>query len=320
MQILVVDDSDDARLLLQSILTRSGLGEIVVADTAESALARLRQEEPVRTDLVLMDLSLPGMSGLEAVRAIRDDTRTQELPVVVITAHSDVAYLEAAFEAGATDFVNKSANRAELLQRIRAALRLKHEMDRRKLRERELVDTQQQLTEANERLRLLVRLDALTELSNRRTFDAALTDELLRAKRERTELSLIMIDVDHFKAYNDCYGHSAGDECLRRVSAMIQAQVRRPADLVSRYGGEEFAILLPSTAPRGARQVAEAVRAAVETGHLPHRDSPTSDYVTVSLGLATSQSGAGRGVVLIDAADKALYRAKANGRNRVEID
>jgi diguanylate cyclase (GGDEF)-like protein len=320
VQILVVDDSDDSRLLFESILKRAGVGEIVVADTAETALARLKNEEPLRTDLVLMDLSLPGMDGVAATRAIRDDGRMQDIPVVMITAHADVTYLEAAFEAGATDFVSKSANKVELLQRIRAALRLKHETDRRKVRERELVDTQQQLTEANESLRLLAGVDALTRLPNRRTFDAALTDELLRAKREQTALSLLIVDVDYFKAFNDCYGHSAGDECLRRVGAAIEAQVNRPADLAARYGGEEFAVLLPSTGPLGARHVAEAIRASVEASQIPHRGSAIGACVTLSVGLATARSGDTPGSVLIEAADKALYRAKANGRNRIEME
>ncbi|WP_343792664.1 sensor domain-containing diguanylate cyclase [Brevundimonas kwangchunensis] len=175
----------------------------------------------------------------------------------------------------------------------------------------------------NLRLRLEMEAvtDALTGLSNRRAFDTALRREWGRAARYDSELSLIMIDIDCFKAFNDRYGHAAGDDALRRVGAAIQAVVRRPGDLAVRYGGEELSVILPRTPSIGAERVAHTIRAAVEALSVPHEGSPHG-ILTVSLGVATAPGRTGRNLTMPDGllvgADGALYRAKAGGRNRVE--
>jgi diguanylate cyclase (GGDEF)-like protein len=179
----------------------------------------------------------------------------------------------------------------------------------------ELLGTQDRLLELNRNLELLALEDALTGLANRRQFDLFIHSEMGRARRNQTGLALLMIDVDHFKAFNDQYGHLAGDECLRKISAIIVANIQRPGDLAARFGGEEFAVVLPGTDYVGAFLVAEKVRHAVQAAGLEHSKSPDG-RVTVSVGVCgydpASQT---RTEDLIGAADKALYVAKASGRN-----
>jgi diguanylate cyclase (GGDEF)-like protein/PAS domain S-box-containing protein len=186
--------------------------------------------------------------------------------------------------------------------------------------EQELKDANELSERVNRALREMAMQDSLTGLPNRRHFDAALAQEFKRAARDNTELSLIMIDLDHFKGFNDMYGHPAGDECLRRVSEAIAGVPQRPADLVARYGGEELAVLLPNTGAEGAEMVAGLLRNAVCGLRLPHAASP-AQVVTVSCGVASfsPDSDPQVPVMLIERADQALYRAKLNGRNRVVL-
>jgi diguanylate cyclase (GGDEF)-like protein/PAS domain S-box-containing protein len=173
------------------------------------------------------------------------------------------------------------------------------------------------LLAVTERLKVLADTDALTGLANRRSFDDQLEKEILRSRRNMDSLSLVMIDIDHFKSFNDRYGHPAGDDCLRRVARAIKESVRRPADVVARYGGEELALILPDTEEAGAFEVAEAVRRSVEALHIEHIGS-VSGFVTISLGVATSQAPDDIAAsLLLDHADEALYIAKGAGRNRV---
>lgn len=179
----------------------------------------------------------------------------------------------------------------------------------------ELLDTQDKLLEVNRNLEGLALKDALTGLANRRQFDAFIDAEMGRARRSQTELALLMIDVDHFKPFNDRYGHLAGDECLRKVGAIITDNIKRPGDLAARYGGEEFAVVLPGTDYVGAFLVAEKIRRAVLQATIAHNDSPEG-AVTVSVGVCASNGASQvRSEDLIGAADKALYVAKASGRN-----
>jgi diguanylate cyclase (GGDEF)-like protein len=174
------------------------------------------------------------------------------------------------------------------------------------------------LQESNAQLLVLNGQDALTGIANRRRFDAALQQESERLARVGMPLALLMIDVDHFKTYNDKYGHPAGDECLRHIARLLQRHARRPGDLVARYGGEEFAILLPNTDHAGARRLAEDVRAALVASMMPHQGNPAG-IVTVSIGLHAVAAGDEHHGAnwLVESADQALYAAKAAGRNRV---
>ncbi|MFJ7107364.1 sensor domain-containing diguanylate cyclase [Pseudomonas sp. NPDC098740] len=178
-----------------------------------------------------------------------------------------------------------------------------------------LLDAQEKLIEVNRSLELLALEDALTGLSNRRQFDLFILAEMGRARRNQTHLALLMIDVDHFKSFNDLYGHVAGDECLRNISTIIRDNIKRPGDLAARYGGEEFAVVLPGTDYVGAFLVAEKIRRAVQQAGIQHSEG-AEGTVTVSLGVAAyDPASQAQPSDLVGAADKALYVAKASGRN-----
>ena len=176
-----------------------------------------------------------------------------------------------------------------------------------------------ELQRLNERLTQLSTTDGLTEVGNRRLFDQTLNAEWARAARKREPVALLMIDIDHFKDYNDHYGHPAGDDCLRTIARLISETVQREGELVARYGGEEFALLLPGVDLEAARVVAQRCLKALVEARLEHAASPTSPWVTMSIGVASAVAGAGiKASVLVDAADAALYRAKRSGRGRYE--
>jgi diguanylate cyclase (GGDEF)-like protein len=181
-----------------------------------------------------------------------------------------------------------------------------------------LMHVSAELRKTNDTLMHISMQDGLTDLANRRSFDKYLAEQMATAARHKRDLALVLLDVDHFKSYNDEYGHQAGDDCLKLIAAALGSCCQRPADLVARYGGEEFAMLLPDTNREGASHIAEAARAAIAELRLPHSKCSTGHYVSISSGIAFHQpSGAMTSEMLITAADKALYQAKADGRNRV---
>lgn len=320
MRILVVDDSLDSRLLIQRILEQEGHRDFVLVASALEAFRELGLDGSIPAspvDLIIMDLHLPGMNGIEACSRLNADARVRDIPVIVITASPEDGHLRGAFEAGAVDYLAKPVNSVELSARVRSVLRLKGEMDQRKARERELLEVTLRLAEANRELERLSFLDGLTGITNRRRLDEIVDHEWKRASRDGEPLSAILVDVDCFKAYNDRYGHLAGDDCLRRVASALRDVLRRPGDVVARYGGEEFAAVLPGTDAPGARLVAESMRQAVERLGLEHAGSTAGPVVTISLGVVTVIPDARSGpAALFTAADAALYRAKNEGRNR----
>jgi len=328
--ILIVDDSESQRFWLTSVLASAGYTDVLSVASAREALQLLQADAPGQArpdgnptapdvELILMDLTMPEMNGVEACRQINRPGDVLDIPVIMVTASTEMQDLKAAFEAGALDYITKPVNVIELQARVHSALRLKQEMERRKARERELLQTTEQLAEANARLERLSASDGLTGLANRRHFDIRLEREWKRALRVKHPLALILLDVDYFKPYNDTYGHQSGDDCLRQVAGLLTRAAHRSDDLAARYGGEEFALILPNTDLAGALHVAEQLRTDVEALRLPHRASSASKWVTLSLGVAAMVPALGMtSGELIALADQALYRAKQSGRNRAQ--
>ncbi len=336
MSILIVDDSRFNLLLLKTILQEAGFTDIHTAGSAAEAFRQLgmkqdgakdaqsadegksEPEETTDVELILMDIVMPEMDGIEACRRIKASEKLRDIPVIMVTASTEIGSLETAFAAGAIDYISKPLNKVELLARIRSALTLKREMDRRKQREKELLEVTRQLAEANRKLQLLSNQDGLTGIANRRQFDDYLDIEWGRAVRDQHWLGLILLDIDAFKPYNDHYGHPEGDACLIKVAQILQAAVKRSGDLVARYGGEEFAVILPNTDLLGAATVAERMRRDVESLRIEHKYSPITECLTISLGVAaTRPQPSSHPSSLIRAADQALYQAKRTGGNRV---
>ncbi len=278
----------------------------------------VRTAEEVRPTVILQDLVMPGTDGLTLVRAYRANEATRDVPIIVLSTKEEPAIKSAAFASGANDYLVKLPDSVELIARVKYHSRSYVNMLQRDEAYRALRRSQQELLRANLELRRLTHSDGLTGLSNRRYLDEFLSAEWKRAERERTEVSLLMIDVDYFKPYNDTYGHVAGDNVLRSVATTIRREIRQPRDLVARFGGEEFAVVLPGTGSAGARLLAEKMRRDVAGLALPHVGSAVSEHLTISIGVATLTPAPGLAeTALIEEADAALYRAKRDGRNRV---
>jgi len=318
MKILIVDDSRMFRNLIQTLLNDSGYKNVEWVDCAEGAIKYFGmngdgEPDPKGTDLVLMDVIMKDMDGIEACRRIKSDKRLNDIPVVMVTSISEKKSLQKAFEAGAIDYITKPFDHVEVRVRVGSVLRLKREIDERKDRERELAI-------ANEELKRLSSLDGLTGIANRRYFDEHIEEEWRRAMRESKPLSIMIIDIDFFKPYNDHYGHQGGDGCLKQVAAAINDYARRGGDFAARYGGEEFVITLTDTDRDKAASMAEKLCEAVESLRIPHERSKACSVVTVSIGVSTVKPNAEMTpATLIELADKALYRAKEKGRNRAQV-
>ena len=325
MSLLIVSHVDEIWEKLQRYLEAGGFTQLFRTASVEETFKVLgvagRRAELLDVELLVIDMGLPNPGSLALCRILKEKTNFQDLPIIVMSSNEGVKGLTAAFSFGAIDYINNPPNQVETLTRVRAALRLKEEMDIRKAREHELLEVTKNLAAANQSLRKMVFLDGLTGIANRRYFDEFLQKEWRRAERTHNTMALLMIDIDHFKSYNDCYGHQDGDDCLKLVAKTLENTLKRPGDHAVRYGGEEFAVILAEDIDgAGALAVAENLRANVAALAIEHRDSSVADHVTVSVGVALSYPDSTISPEsLISFADQALYDAKHAGRNQVII-
>ena len=291
-KVLVVDDVPDNLKLISYELSDHGY-EVFTAQDGPQALRVARAALP---DVILLDVMMPGMDGIEVCRRLKSDPVLQPIPVVMLSARELESDIIAGLDAGAQDYVTKPFNARILLARVRSAVRAKMDHDR--------------IVDLNRRLAEQATVDGLTGAKNRSYLHDAMTQAMSLSRRRELPLSLVMLDVDHFKAYNDTYGHPAGDDVLCAVVSVLKG-VLRGYDIVARYGGEEFVILLPATDVAASRLAAERLRSGIACHPWTHRP------ITASLGVATTDLGHAEPESLLNRADQALYHAKRNGRNRV---
>ena len=286
--ILIVDDDPTSLNLLREIF--DDRYAITVATNAEDALF-LVEDGP---DLILLDIHLPDKSGFEVCKLIKSNPKLVDIPIIFITASQDSVIEEKGISLGAVDFVSKPYSTPVLRARVHTHLELKHKADQ---------------------LQALALRDPLTGIANRRYFESMLHAEWHRHARNKSPLSLLMIDIDYFKGINDSYGHQVGDDCIANLASLLTACVRRPADLVARYGGEEFIVMLPETDLEGACIVAEQMRDKAARMHAVQATQPA---LTISIGCASIMPSMKVSPLdVIKSADDALYYAKSHGRNCV---
>ncbi len=292
-RILVVDDNTENLDILVSLFKDDY--RVAAAREGEKCLKMAEKHPP---DLILLDVVMPGLDGYEVCRRLKEKDVTRNIPVIFITALSEAMDEARAFAIGAVDFISKPFQPIVVKARVNTHLGFKKKSDM---------------------LESLAAIDGLTNIYNRRKFDETIGLEWRRAARNGKPLSLILFDIDHFKLYNDNYGHARGDECLKKIAEALKNALQRPGDFIGRYGGEEFAAILADSSADGARQVAEKLRQTIVDVNIPHAHSKTAPYVTLSAGVATVLSpGSGESIEgLIDAADKMLFHSKKNGRNQV---
>jgi two-component system chemotaxis family response regulator WspR len=314
VMVLLVDDQPFvAEIIRRQLISEHDINFHYCVNPAEA----LNAAEAIGPTVVLLDLVMPGIDGLTLCQMFRNHPAARDLPVVMLSSTEDPAVKAQAFGAGANDYLVKPPDKIELIARLRYHSASYINKLQRDDAYRALRASQMRLEELNMELLNLANLDGLTGLSNRRYFDQRYPEEWARAARSKKPISLIMLDVDRFKLFNDNYGHLSGDDCLKQVALAIKQVVARPGDIVARYGGEEFIIALPDTALDGAGSVAEKIRVAVEDLAIPHEFSDISGYITISLGIADCIPQPGTDpVVLIKQADQCLYRAKRLGRNQ----
>ena len=293
--VMVVDDTPMNIQLLVNALQDTY--RMRVANGGRQALAIAGSDDP--PDLILLDIMMPEMDGYEVCRRLKQNPQTMHIPVIFVTTRSDPEDEAFGMNLGAMDYISKPFSIPVVKARIRTHLQFKQRSDM---------------------LETLAMIDSLTGIANRRSLDQTLEREHLRGLRCAGPLGLMMIDIDNFKAYNDHYGHGAGDECLRQVAQTLESSLQRPGDFVGRYGGEEFVVILPDCDAAGLLMVADNIRLQVAALNIPHAFSGTADHVTVSIGCKSFVCAEGAtSDALLHEVDQALYLAKEQGRNRVVV-
>jgi len=315
--VLLVDDQPMVAEALRRALADEDDIDFQYCQSPNQAVAKATEINPT---VILQDLVMPDIDGLTMVEYFRANPQTNQIPIIVLSTKDEPEIKSKAFSLGADDYLVKLPDRIELIARIRHHSKAYIHLKERDEAFRALQESEQRLAQANKALEKLSSLDGLTGIANRRRFDQKLESNWRRTIRQSSSLSLIMIDIDFFKLYNDHYGHQKGDDCLQQVARTLEESATRSTDLVTRYGGEEFGVILPDTGLKGALEIAEQMRINIERLNIEHRYSKSSGYVTISLGVATTiPARNSHRNSLIAAADQGLYLAKKEGRNRVKF-
>lgn len=294
-EILIVDDDSSVVIALHKVL--QDIGRIRFASTASQALEMINDTRP---DLILLDVELPDINGLKLCIMLKQDVETASIPVLFITSKIEIGFEEKVFDAGASDFITKP-----LKPRVVAAR----------------VQTHLAYHKALVQLNKLAHTDSLSGLANRLSFDEQLDIEFRRARRQQEPLSIVMIDIDEFKKYNDYFGHVAGDDCIKAIGRGLNKITKRPADFAARFGGEEFSLILPNTDKKGAEVLIGSLMSTISDLAIKHAPEAIYPIVTVSVGFSTLEPmqydfSTIAPLDVVSAADKALYQSKHDGRNR----
>lgn len=312
--VLLVDDQAIVAEKIRRMLETEDDMEFHYCDDPKRAIEMAAE---IGATTVLQDLVMPDIDGMTLVKFFRNHPATRAIPIIVLSSKENPHDKSEAFSKGASDYLVKLPDKIELIARIRSHSRSYLAQSQRDEAFQALRELQAELEIKNAKLERLSAIDGLTGIPNRRSFDEYIEKEWRRAVREKNEFSLLLMDIDFFKPYNDNYGHQGGDECLRKVANALNDTLKRPGDFVARYGGEEFAAILPNTDLAGAVIIAEELNSCISNLQLEHAYSQAADHVTISIGVASSVPKDNDEVKrLITLADEALYEAKELGRNR----
>ena len=307
MKVLVADDTKSMRMLISMTVQQAG-HEVIEAENGAEAITACKEHS---VDLIIMDAEMPEMDGFEATKLIREYMDDDWIPLIFLSVHSEDDYIQKALDNGADVYLRKPINSVELQGQIKALSRI---ADMR----HKLFDLNQELQTVNRVLESQAKVDGLTQIPNRRTFDERIKIELARCYRNKLPITLMLCDIDCFKQYNDTYGHLAGDTCLKKVAKTLESKFSRATDLVARYGGEEFVILLPDSEEEISFKMANDMLDMVRKLKIPHKSSKAADHITISVGLVTLRGEENiTPSEAIEKADGALYKAKETGRDQV---
>ncbi len=309
LKILVADDDSFICEMLSAILESEGY-TVETASNGVEALEKYRAEK--KFDLILSDMNMPEMSGLEIIKEIRGNDN--KVPIIILTGNSEISIAIDALKSGANDYILKDENIQDVI-----LISIEKVMENYRLKKQN-VELLQDLEKKNRELNKMAFVDGLTGISNRRYFEDSLNNEWEKAVGEAIPLSVILIDIDFFKLYNDTYGHQQGDACLKQVAQKLNESAGISKNIVARYGGEEFVAVLPGLDEKGAIAIANEMLSGIARLKIPHESSTVSDIVTVSLGVGYGfPTESMKPADLLKIADRELYKAKESGRNRILI-
>jgi diguanylate cyclase (GGDEF)-like protein len=291
--ILYVEDSASMRMMIGGVINSIGFTAIE-AESGEQACELFPLHD---IDIAVLDVNMEGIDGFETCRRLRKLANDDWFPVIYLSGTNSVENVVEGLDAGGDAYVTKPVNPRVLEAILKAMGRI--------------ADMKTKLNNANKKLERLAAYDSLTQVPNRRSFDEAAQRFTLQARREKTDLALLLIDIDDFEAYNDFYGHTQGDQCLVQVAATLNESLLRPIDFAARYAGEVFAVLLPITSKEGAENVADRIQQALADINILHKRSRKGNVLTVSIGIAMSQQGSTSPSKLVSNAEEALRLSKS---------